>query len=91
MAADESLWGQAYNFSTESQLTVTQFVDLIRAAVGRNDIEPDVRAVARHEIQHQHLSAEKARRLLGWKPRYLVEEALALTVEWYQAYLTDMP
>lgn len=89
MCDDKSLAGQAFNFSTESQMTVMELFDLIRAATGRRDIEPDIRALARHEIQHQHLSAERARRLLDWKPRYTVEEALALTVAWYRSYLSE--
>lgn len=87
MASDPRTVGQAFNFSTESQLNVLEFFDLIREAVGRPDIAPDVRASARHEIQHQYLSAEKARAMLGWKPRYSVPEALAQTVEWYRAFL----
>ena len=33
-----------------------------------SDLEPDVRNEASHEIRHQYLSAEKARRVLGWEP-----------------------
>ena len=87
MAGDPTLAGQAFNFSTESQLTVLDFVELITKAVGRTDLEPDVQATAAHEIPHQYLSAEKARQRLGWRPRYTIEEALAETVEWYRRHL----
>lgn len=79
--------GQAFNFSTESQLDVLQFVTLIAKAVGRTDLDPDIQATATHEIPHQYLSAERARRVLGWTPRWTVEEALDQTVDWYRAWL----
>jgi CDP-glucose 4,6-dehydratase len=54
-------------------------------------LEPDVRGGASHEIKHQYLSAAKARRLLGWRPRYTLDEALRETVAWYAAYLGEAP
>jgi len=88
MASDpDATIGQAFNFSTESQLDVLQFVTLIAKAVGRTDLEPDVQATAIHEIPHQYLSAERARRVLGWTPHWTVEEALDRTVGWYRDWL----
>jgi CDP-glucose 4,6-dehydratase len=79
--------GEAFNFSTETPLAVKDLVSLLVEASGRSDLEPDVRAVARHEIEHQFLSAEKARRVLGWTPRFTMREALADTYEWYRGFL----
>ena len=76
----------AFNFSTETPLSVLELVDLLRAAVG-SDLDPDVQGTATNEIPHQYLSAERARQVLGWKPRYTVQEALAETVAWYRDYL----
>ena len=45
-----------------------------------SDLRPDVRAEGAHEIRHQYLSAAKARRLLQWRPRYGLEEALGETI-----------
>jgi CDP-glucose 4,6-dehydratase len=83
---DRSLAGMAFNFSTERPLSVLELVDLIRAAVG-SDLEPDVQGTATNEIPHQYLSSARARDVLGWKPRYTVEEALAETVAWYRRHL----
>jgi CDP-glucose 4,6-dehydratase len=87
LAADPSLAGEAFNLSTERPLSVLDLVRLIQDAAGTN-LEPDIRATARHEIPHQFLSAAKARKVLGWQPRHTVEEALARTVDWYRAALT---
>lgn len=81
------LAGHAFNFSNEEPLTVLQMVERILVAVGRTDLEPDVRNEASHEIREQYLSAAKARDILGWKPRFTLDEGLALTAAWYRAQI----
>ncbi len=85
MAEKAELAGEAFNFSNEIQLTVLQLVEMI-LQVMESDLEPDVRGNASREIRHQYLSAAKAREVLGWAPLYSMEEALALTVEWYRGF-----
>lgn len=87
MADDPRTAGEAYNFSTERPLSVLELIKLLGQATGQSDLEPDVRASATHEIDHQFLSAEKARRVLGWAPRFETEEALEHTVAWYRRFL----
>jgi CDP-glucose 4,6-dehydratase len=77
--------GEAFNFSTETPTTVLELTRRILRLMG-SDLEPDIRATARHEIQHQYLDAGKARRLLDWTPRYSLDQALAETIAWYRAY-----
>jgi len=86
MANDPSLHGEAFNFSTETPLSVLELVEMIQKAAG-SDLEPDIRATATHEIEKQFLSAAKARRVLGWRPLYTMSEAVELTVDWYRSYL----
>ena len=86
MAADASLRGQAFNFSNEIQVTVLDLVKRILKSMG-SDLEPAVRNEAVNEIRHQYLSAEKARRLLGWSPLFTLDEGLRLTIEWYKEFL----
>jgi CDP-glucose 4,6-dehydratase len=86
MLRDPSLAGSAFNFSTEDPLDVLELVARIQRAAG-TDLEPDVRADASHEIPAQHLSASRAREVLGWRPTRTVDEALEETVAWYRAEL----
>ena len=86
MATDASLRGQAFNFSNEIQVTVLELVERILKSMGA-DLEPDVRNEAVNEIHHQYLSADKARRLLGWSPLFTLDEGLKLTIEWYKEFL----
>jgi CDP-glucose 4,6-dehydratase len=85
MATQPEMVGQAFNFSTEIQVSVLQITQLILELMGSR-LQPDIRAEARNEIQHQYLSAAKARRMLAWSPRYSLAEALDETVAWYRDY-----
>jgi CDP-glucose 4,6-dehydratase len=84
---DEAVRGGAFNFSTEIPLTVVELVREIGKAAGRDDLEPVVEARAEGEIPHQHLSATKARQVLGWRSEYDLERGLAETVDWYRDLL----
>jgi len=81
--------GEAYNFSNESQVTVRELVEVVRRAFGDARLEPVVLNDAPNEIPHQYLSAAKARRDLGWKPGYTLEQGMAETVQWYRQYFQE--
>lgn len=81
--------GQAFNFSNEEPMNVVEMTRRILAVMG-SDLEPDVRATAHHEIAEQSLSAEKARRELGWRAEWDVDSGLRRTVEWYRKYLAEV-
>ena len=86
MAEDESLYGEAFNFSTETPVAVIELVRKIVALMGREDLEPIVRNEASNEIPFQYLSAQKAREKLGWKPSFTLEEGLKATLAWYEEF-----
>ncbi len=88
MADDPTIVGEAFNFSTETPLTVLELVAALQTAAG-TELEPDIRSTATHEIDSQFLSAAKARKVLGWEPTLSVEEALAETVGWYRSHPSD--
>ncbi len=90
MAADPSLCGEAFNFSTETPMTVLELCSAIQKAAG-TDLEPDIRNEASHEIPSQYLSAAKARRVLGWSPVHDMHDALTETIDWYRAELSVGP
>ena len=82
----ESLRGEAFNFSNELQLDV---LALGKKILARMNVKSaiDVRADAKHEIQHQWLSAAKARKVLGWEPQFTIDEGLDRTIAWYREFL----
>jgi CDP-glucose 4,6-dehydratase len=86
MASDPGLAGEAFNFSAELPLTVLELVERLQRAAG-TDLDPLIVNDAVGEIPAQHLSAAKARRMLGWAPAYGLDDGLAETVAYYRALL----
>ena len=86
MAKDPSLAGEAFNFSNEQPLSVLQVMRETLRAAGRPDLEPLIQNQAPGEILHQYLDAGKARKKLGWKPQYNLQDGLKETVAWYREF-----
>ena len=84
---EDRVRGEAFNFSSESPLTVLELVKTIQRLMDCGHVEPEILDCAEGEIHSQHLSAAKARRILGWEPRYDLEQALSETIDWYRGFL----
>lgn len=85
---DAKIHGEAFNFSNELQITVTEMVNKVLKAMN-SDQRPVILNQASNEIKHQYLSAKKAREALGWKPKYTPEEGLKRTVKWYKDFFKE--
>ncbi len=85
LSTDAALKGQAFNFSNETQVTVIELVQRILRFMN-SDLEPEVRNEAVNEIQHQYLSAAKARETLNWRPLFTLDEGLQQTIAWYRQF-----
>jgi len=86
VASDAGLRGAGFNFSNEIQITVSDLVGKILQHMTAG-LEPDIRNEASNEIRHQYLSAERARRVLGWSPLFTLEQGLDRTIDWYRDFL----
>jgi CDP-glucose 4,6-dehydratase len=86
LAEEPGLRGEAFNFSNETQMTVLDLVGRIQELMG-SALEPRVRDAAGQEIRRQYLSAAKARRVLGWRPAFTLEEGLRRTIAWYRGFM----
>jgi CDP-glucose 4,6-dehydratase len=75
--------GEAFNFGTERPTSVRDVVERLTVISGRTDLDADIRNEARHEIQSQYLSIDKARRGLNWTSHVDLAEGLAVTYQWY--------
>ena len=79
------LVGEAFNFSNAAQISVADVVARILGRMG-SVAEPEVLGHAPNEIAAQYLDPSKARRLLGWDPRFELDGGLDRTIEWYTAF-----
>ena len=83
--ANPNLSGQAFNFSTETPLSVLQLVNKVLALMD-SKLEPEILNQASNEIRNQYLSAAKARDELNWHPLYEMEQGLQRTIDWYRNF-----
>jgi CDP-glucose 4,6-dehydratase len=86
---DDRVQGEAFNFSTETPLTVLELVQAIQRLMNCEHIEPQILDYAEGEIRAQYLSAAKARSILSWEPRFNLEQGLRETIEWYRVFLAS--
>jgi CDP-glucose 4,6-dehydratase len=87
LAERPELAGQAFNFSNETEQTV---LDVARRVLRlmESDLEPEILDEAPNEIRVQRLDATKARRDLGWAPRFDLDEGLVRTIAWYVEFFS---
>jgi CDP-glucose 4,6-dehydratase len=86
VAERPELAGEAFNFASETHLSVLELVGRILDVMG-SELEPDVRNEAVNEIRDQRVSARKAHEVLGWSPGHTLDQGLSLTVDWYRTHL----
>ncbi|MBN1814167.1 MAG: GDP-mannose 4,6-dehydratase, partial [Anaerolineae bacterium] len=85
LAGNANLRGEAFNLSGEGYLTVLELVEKICVLAG-SGLKPVIEDRVKQEIHSQYLSAAKARDVLGWCPRYTIDEGLQTTIDWYRAF-----
>ncbi|MBN1953682.1 MAG: GDP-mannose 4,6-dehydratase [Anaerolineae bacterium] len=83
------LRGEALNFGMDNPKSVLEIVQTVIAVSGHPELESIVLNEAPNEIPAQYLSSEKARRMLGWKPAYSLEEGVRETMAWYGEFLGE--
>ncbi len=88
---DPARHGAAFNFSYERPQTVRELIERTLRVLGRSDLAPVIRGAGPPpgEIAHQYLSAERARRELGWRPNVGLDRGLRRTYAWYDAFWRD--
>lgn len=83
------LYGEAFNFSTESPASALQIVEKI-LSIMNSSLSPIVLNESHNEINAQYLSATKAQDILGWHANFTLEEGLKKTVPWYHSLLMEI-
>ena len=88
MSENDSLIGEAFNFSNGKPMNVLQLTDKI-TQIMNSDLTPKILNEASGEIEAQYLDSTKARQLLNWQPTFGIDEGLKNTVSWYKAFFTS--
>lgn len=77
--------GEAFNFGTNASYEARAVVEKISRLMHASQ-SPVILASARYEIRDQYLDASKARTVLGWSPRFDLDEGLKRAIVWYQDF-----
>lgn len=83
------LSGQAFNFGWDDPKSVLEIVKGIIAISDYPDLAPVILDEASSEIEKQYLNSDKAGRVLGWEPRFSLEDGLRRTMAWYRLFLAS--
>lgn len=85
--SEPAFCGEAFNFGTETPMSVVELVDRILELTRRSDLDPIIQNEASHEIPRQYLDCTKAHRMMDWSPSYTLDDGLRETIAWYESYL----
>lgn len=79
----------AWNFGPSSVevRTVHDVALALVRQIGRGSVEIAASHIRHHEANLLQLNCDKAHQLLGWYPRWHVDEAVTATAKWYKAIL----
>ena len=81
--------GEAFNFCDDTPVTSADLVRRILAVAERPDLQVIVSPEMPREISTKRASAERARRVLGWRPTVSLDEGLRRTIAWHRERYLD--
>jgi UDP-N-acetylglucosamine/UDP-N-acetylgalactosamine 4-epimerase len=85
---------EVYNIAVGNRTTLGTLLELIVQQLGANgivrDVEPVYRAFRAGDVRHSLADVSKARRLLGYEPKYDIRAGLAEAMPWYVRHLAGM-
>lgn len=81
-------YGSAYNFSLEIELSVIEIVNKLLKLCG-SKTEVEIVSNATQETPNMLLDCKKAKKELGWLPKYTLEQGLNETIEFYSSYFSE--
>jgi len=78
--------GEVLNVANGSRTSVTRLAELIAQAMGRGDLGPVYAAPRKGDIRDSYADIAKARRLLGYEPKYSIEKGIPEVVSWFKLH-----
>lgn len=82
---NEAPAGEVFNIGSGENVTVREVAQQVAAAVGKENIEPEITGKYRvGDIRHCFADISKARRMLGYEPRVRFKDGLTELAEWLE-------
>lgn len=79
----EGVHGEVLNIACGASISLLQMLDSITRITGK-EVKVQFASLRVGEVKHSHASIEKAKIILGYKPKYSFEEGLKETIQHYQ-------
>jgi len=82
----DKIKGESFNFGSKNIFSVIEVVKKIEEIL---DVKVNYKIlnIAKNEIPEQYLDWTKAKKTLGWQPKYSFEEGIRESFNWYKDYL----
>jgi dTDP-glucose 4,6-dehydratase len=75
------------NLGNPVEMTLVQFADAVRAAVGKGGAVRSTRPLPENDPKQRKPDIGRAKELLGWEPKVALAEGLKSTVAWFRGEL----
>lgn len=79
--------GEVFNVATGETTTINKLVQTLQKIMKKTDLKPIHKEPAPGDIRYSYASIEKARRILGYEPKFTLERGLKELVDWYRPRL----
>ena len=76
--------GEVFNVATGKATTINKLVHTLQKIMNKTDLRPMHKEPALGDIRYSYASIEKARRILGYEPKFTLEKGLRKLAEWYE-------
>lgn len=86
LAFESKVKNNVYNIGSGKETSLNDLVKVINEILGTN-IEPIYEQERPGDIRHSVADIQKAKKDLGYEPRYSLKEGLKKTIEWYKSVL----
>jgi len=85
-ATKADVGGELFQIATHKETTVNEIAKMLKTIIEsktRNVVKLSYADARAGEVLRSFSDISKARRILGWEPKWSVEEGLAATVDWF--------
>jgi nucleoside-diphosphate-sugar epimerase len=78
--------GEVVNIASGKRITITDLYNRIGGLLGKRD-RPTYEAPRSGDVRHSLADITKAKKLLGYEPRYTIDQGLQDAIQWYERHL----
>jgi UDP-glucose 4-epimerase len=76
--------GEAINIGTGVPHTINELVQRLQEKLDKKRLKPIYKSSRQGDVRNSYASIEKAKRMLGYKPKFSLQEGINKLVEWFQ-------